>query len=235
MDINDISNQIKDNTNFTMTDMYDILISCALLWVVFTLFESKLDTTKRKSWIIMMFSSIILSFFGTISFIYTESNSLWTESYVYNENWLQRKILLFFLSTNIMDLIIGYNFYYEQLDILSSVIHHIFYISFIIILLNYHYSSGFVLCFFMEIPTTVLAIGTVFPTFRSNILFGVSFFITRIVYNIYLAYKLAVISFSGVIWKVCVLVLMLHMFWFYKWAIVYGKSLFSKQESCISN
>ena len=61
--------------------------------------------------------------------------------------------------------------------------------------------------------------------FRSDVAFGATFFLTRIMYNAVLAYRLAdMASFQGVIWKVCVAVLLLHLYWFYKWFHVYGKN-----------
>jgi hypothetical protein len=77
----------------------------------------------------------------------------------------------------------------------------------------------------MEVPTTLLALGSVFPQYRTDIGFGITFFITRLIYNFYLAYRLYSLSPGGMIWRVCLSVLCMHLYWFYKWATVYGSKL----------
>jgi hypothetical protein len=193
--------------------------------------EKFIPTTKGKAWIIMLLSSSTLSGFGLYYVIYAELNNKWTESFIYNEDFTSRCILLFFLSSNVMDLLIGVFQYPKYLDPFSTIAHHIFYISFIIILLSHHYSQGFILCFFMEVPTVILSIGSVWKHLRSDIIFGITFLLTRIVYNIYLAHKLALVAYDGVIWKVCCLVLCLHLYWFFKWVTQYGKKLFIDSSS----
>ena len=116
-----------------------------------------------------------------------------------------------------MDLLIGVFQYPKYLDPFSTIAHHIFYIAFIITLLAHHYSQGFILCFLMEVPTVMLSIGSVWKHLRSDIIFGITFLLTRIIYNVFLIHKLALIAFDGVIWKICTLVLCLHLYWFYKW------------------
>jgi len=59
-------------------------------------------------------------------------------------------------------------------------------------------------------------------------LFGATFVVTRLIYNAYLAYQLACISPSGMIWKVCCIVLLVHIYWFYKWCIIYGYKALSQ-------
>lgn len=199
------------------TEIYSLVLFCLMIWALFAVLETYVASVKSKSWIIMLTSSGLLSLFGTFYVARAQIYSLWTNEHIYADDKLSRLILLFFLATNIMDLIIGAICYPEFVDPFSSIAHHIFYNIFITILLFHGYSRGFVLCFLMEIPTFILALGTVWKEYRSDVLFGVSFLLTRVFYNAYLAYRLRLLSPDGNIWKVCVLVLGLHLFWFSKW------------------
>lgn len=227
--LGEITNFIQDGFN-----IYDIPIffsACFAIWILYNTLSKELETVKAKAWIIMLISSTVLSIFGTVHVLQTIVTNAWSSDKIYCENWLSRCVLLFFTASNVMDLFIGKQEYPKHLDPFSTIFHHIFYIGFMIALLSHHYSTGFLLCFFMEIPTFILAIGTVYKGFRSDMLFGISFLITRVAYNAYLAYQLYKISPSGVIWKVCVCVLVMHLYWFKKWVYVYGKSLLVSSKS----
>lgn len=209
-------------TGFSLEDAAIALVCCLLIFVAYNIMEASLSTVKQKAWIIMLVSSTVLSICGIFYVARAQYFQLWTNEHIYAEDFLSRCIMLFFLSSNIMDLVLGVQYYPKFLDPLSTISHHIFYILFITTLLACHYSRGFILCFFMEIPTCLLAIGTIWERARSDALFGMSFLATRILYNIYLAYRLFCLSPEGVIWKICVSVLGLHLFWFSKWMKTYG-------------
>jgi hypothetical protein len=185
----------------------------------------------------MLISSFFLSIVGVVHVSETLMTNRWSLSDIYTENSFSRSIILFFLASNVMDLALGVNDYPKYLDPLSTIMHHIFYIIFMLILLSYHYSTGFQLCFLMEIPTFVLAIGTVYKSLRSDFAFGLSFLLTRVLYNAFLAYKLATLSWDGMIWKTCVGVLCIHLYWFQKWVKVYGPRAIAtmKVESSIDD
>lgn len=181
----------------------------------------------------MFFSSSILSIFGVMHVVQTILSNSWTLEAIYTESFVHRSVILFFTCSNIMDLLIGFKYYPKYLDPISTIAHHIFYIIFMLALLANHYSSGFQLCFLMEVPTFILAAGIIYKSLRSDILFGVSFLITRILYNAFLAYKLAMLSPTGIIWKICICVLCLHLYWFHKWCNVYGLKAVSSQSKLI--
>lgn len=204
---------------YTTVDLYQFLCCCGLISYIFLLINPYVTTEKQKAWIITTFASFILSCFGISAVYRAEAFNGWTFDNVYGgEDHISRLVLLFFGATNIIDLIIGIFYYPKQLDPFSTIAHHIFYISFISILISHHYSRGFVLCFLMEIPTFILGVGRLFKEYRSDILFGLTFFFTRLVYNVYLVIKLRNISSEGTIWKICLGVLCLHLYWFSNWA-----------------
>lgn len=203
------------------------LLSCVLVGLIFFIIEPHIASTKGKAWIVMLFSSLILSLVGVVYVFQAQAYNLWTNEFIYSDDFVSRIVMLFFASVNVMDLLLGILYYPSFLDPFSTIAHHIFYIGFIAALLINGYSKGFMLCFLMEVPTFVLALGSVWKKCRSDLSFGISFFLTRILYNMLLAYRLAMLSIDGIIWKICVGVLFLHIFWFYKWVRVYGKHVFS--------
>ena len=207
------------------TEIFVFIISCAFVSIFFFVLESHIPTSKGKAWIVMLVSSFVLSAVGTIYVTNAQLFNLWTADFIYSDDFPSRCIMIYFAASNVMDLILGVIYYPSFLDPFSTVAHHIFYILFISTLLSYGYSKGFMLCFLMEIPTFVLSLGSVWKDCRSDLAFGSSFLLTRILYNAILAYRLSLISFDGVIWKICIGVLCLHIFWFYKWVNVYGKNL----------
>lgn len=210
---------------FSVLDLKIAAASSSLIWLFFCVVERKVHTQKSKSWIVMLLSSFILSMFGCRAYYLTEMNQSWDYYSIYGEDFISRCVVLFFASSNVMDLILGTLYYPSQLDPLTSIFHHIFYVTFMLVLLQQNYSRGFVLCFVMEVPTGLLALGSVFQQCRTDIGFGISFFITRLVYNSYLAHKLYNLSPEGMIWRICTGVLCMHLYWFYKWATVYGLKL----------
>jgi len=183
------------------------------------------------AWIIMCLSSTTLSVFGCI-FTMDACSKMgleWNGDYLYGgDEFISRVVTLFFTASNIMDLVLGFTYYATYMDPLSTTTHHICYIILVYVLLDYHFCRGFMTCFFMEIPTCLLAVGTVFPGMRSDALFGVLFLISRILFNMFLSYRLYVIYYAenergGYIKDISVLILGLHLYWFSKWIGNYGK------------
>jgi hypothetical protein len=228
-------------SNSVLKDWYEknsfndckIFVICSyFIWLVYSLMRRVVEEPKQRSWLIMMFSSTILSIFGTIYVVNAFMYSLWTNEFIYGDDIVSRTVMIFFLATNVMDLFIGTFDYPQYLNLLSAVVHHVLYSIFVSTLIIHGFTRGFLLNFLMEIPTFIMAVGTVFKEYRSDTLFGATFFITRIVYNIFYAYKLAVLSPNGIIWKICCCALGMHLYWFNTWMHTYGwnqlKQLFRK-------
>lgn len=211
--------------SFSVLDASIVGTCCLLIALLFKVLEQFVSSEKGRAWIVMLLSSAVLSFFGTWYVGRAQLYQQWDVEHIYTEDFISRIVLLFFLSSNIMDLVLGLYHYPKFLDPFSTVAHHIFYVAFITVLLANHYSRGFILCFFMEIPTFVLSLGTIWPSLRSDALFGATFLVTRLMYNAWLAYKLYSLSSEGKIWKVCVCVLGLHLYWFSKWSKKQGREV----------
>lgn len=213
------------NRGFSLIDLLEFCVSCILIWAIYIFLKQYSTNPKSLAWLITMQSSFIFSICGSFHAFNTILYDAWSIDAIYTENPFSRFLLIYFTAANFMDIVIGMHDYPKYLDPLTAIAHHIVYNLFMLVLLSHHYANGFILCFLMEIPTFLLAIGTFNKHYRSDSLFGMSFFLTRIVYNIYFANRLRLLSPNGYIWKFCCCVLMLHVYWFSKWFKVYGSKI----------
>ncbi len=67
-----------------------------------------------------------------------------------------------------------------------------------------------------EIPTVILALGSIWSRLRSDLSFGASFFITRILLHAHCIYQ-AYLCFTGNFWIFPCLPFPLHVMWFRGW------------------
>jgi hypothetical protein len=78
-----------------------------------------------------------------------------------------------------------------------------------------------------ELPTFLLSIGSFDSSFRNDKLFGITFFITRIVYHIILT---IIFRKNNTMFYLSLAALSLHIYWFYGWFMKYGKKILFKKK-----
>ncbi|EZG57650.1 putative transmembrane protein [Gregarina niphandrodes] len=118
-----------------------------------------------------------------------------------------------------LDLIASFLFFREHMDLLAGWIHHICYILIVSHSLYHHWTYGLALVFIEEIPTFVLALGSVSPRrFRSESVFGYTFLVFRVVCHAVLTVLLCVkIKDHYFIKSITLLAMGLHAHWFMGW------------------
>ena len=84
------------------------------------------------------------------------------------------------------------------------------------------FSNLFLLAAIEELPTFLLALGSMFSVFRTDLGFGLSFFLLRICYHLYLFTLGMKIGIETPVIGVFVLTLTMHLNWFYAWVSKYG-------------
>lgn len=141
---------------------------------------------------------------------------------------------LWFGLANITDLAFGVMFYREQLQFLTAYFHHSVFIWMMYASTTGNPYFGLIdgkitifattFCFMIveEIPTFILALGSVFPKFRSDIGFGFTFFILRICYHFYFFIYALYSGVDTLVLSLYLLTLTMHLNWFYSWVIKYG-------------
>ena len=117
---------------FNETDGVVLAACCCVFAVFFAALAPHVSTEKGKSWLVMLLSSTVLSLFGIRACYIIESSQAWSLAHVYGEDFVSRCVVLFFVASNIMDLVLGVLYYRTLLDPLTTLFHHTFYLSFMV-------------------------------------------------------------------------------------------------------
>jgi len=170
---------------------------------------------RQRAYIMSIKSSITLSILSIYFNIkYFNNSELDNGDYIVMHLGILNLISYFF-----MDCVIGRKEYNKYLLSLSGYIHHIIYIIVSIICIKFNIILPFILFLIEEIPTLILSLGKFNSKFRSDNLFGVTFFLTRIVYHIYLT-KITY-NYNIIIPIISTLALGVHTYWFKNWITKY--------------
>ncbi|KAG7095011.1 hypothetical protein E1B28_005806 [Marasmius oreades] len=97
----------------------------------------------------------------------------------------------FFQSYLLADLTAGIFYYRGRINLLTGWMHHIAYVGIVEFAIRQRRPHIFCLAAFMELPTFILGVFILAPKTRSNVLFAVVFFLTRILFNIVLVISYA--------------------------------------------
>jgi hypothetical protein len=132
-------------------------------------------------------------------------------------------IVLYFTAYLIMDIYIGSQDYASYMKSISGYFHHCVYMVINMVSLNIGLFPMYLLHMISELPTLVLGIGSFDPSLRDDNLFGITFFMTRIVYHIVLTWMFRE---NTVLLGLSLATLAMHIYWFSGWVKKYwlGKS-----------
>jgi hypothetical protein len=230
--------------NFETYDMREKeVISAGLLFttvlvVYFYAAKSLVKEEKRLAWIISLFTSFVMTILGAIylaaklpifedMFLFGE-----TASEIFHERTSNFSAMtcLFFAIANILDLSLGFIYYRKQLGLLTAYIHHSVFIWIMyacttgngIFITIRPFSGTFCICLIEELPTFLLALGSMFPLFRTDYGFGLTFFLLRILYHAYFAAFAFRTMCAIPVLVLFVCTFTLHFFWFKTWINKYG-------------
>ena len=182
---------------------------------------------KQKAYILSIKSSLTLFLIGVYYNYYYFSSHL-KEDVFYNTLEetstinLGKLAILYFTAYLIMDLIIGKIEYPNQIGMLSGYIHHISYIIINCLSLYYGIFPIYLLNMLSELPTLIMSLGSFDTRLRSDLLFGLTFFSTRIFYHVILLY---VFRHNTMFFYLSLTALSLHTYWGYTWMKKYGLKL----------
>mmetsp|Transcript_60193 Transcript_60193/g.136086 ORF Transcript_60193/g.136086 Transcript_60193/m.136086 type:complete len:271 (-) Transcript_60193:428-1240(-) len=126
----------------------------------------------------------------------------------------------------VSDLVVGLAFYKRHLGFLTCYFHHSMFSWLMVFCITTNglvtstatpFAPSFVIALIEEVPTFILNLGTVFPWARSDLGFGVSFFVLRILWHsFYLGYCIYHGVYSQIIF-LYVLTWAIHVSWFWAW------------------
>lgn len=210
-----------------MTTFYDIILpderlfdisvsSIALLLWYYYLRRTTDKTEKRLSWILTLLSSSVSSF-GCIPVVYEGFKTGFPSELIYGNDRISRALVNFFCSYLLWDTILIYTDYPS----IGGIHHHLPYLLFMVVSLHYKCPAMFAVFMPMEISSIFLSIGHIWPSYRADFLFGITFFAGRIVYHFILWCRLYVTREESpfFVWPFALLPFFVHLQWFYKWCL----------------
>jgi hypothetical protein len=242
---------IRHFEEFSLTegDMAGVVLCTAAFYIVLVGFCRTLIFNRKKlAFCLSMVNSFLMVLFG-LTYLAIKSIKLGHNLFDFYGGelqwWAGRDnfsvvVMLMFGTTSIMDLALGWVYYREHLYLLTTWIHHIVYIWLMGLLITGDgyfvslpspYTPAFMCALIEELPTFILALGTVFPQCRQDLAFGVTFCLTRLMLH---AYMLVYMIRLGAPWLVIgcyVNPLLLHLHWFYTWCSKYGFDKKKKTKS----
>lgn len=199
-----------------------ILHSCALLCIGYLsmlLLCESIRSRRQRAWILTFFASAVMTI-GSLptlfSFLFNSRFNLSNHPTQYID--IDVYLCCFFMAYLIMDLFIGMIHYRDQIYLLSGWIHHLSYSVLMIFLIKKNLTTSFVMLGIMELPTFVLSVGHIWKSLRNDMLFGLLFFSTRIIYHGAMLYQFyRNYPVEGPWWLIVAGVYPLHIYWFNGW------------------
>ena len=185
-------------------------------------------TEKQKGSILAIknaITMIIISSFFIYKFFSEKCQNKFLEPG--NDKFLAEISTLYLMSYFIMDLLIGMSEYPNYLETLTGYIHHTVYIIIGFVILHFNLAPLFLLMLIEELPTLFMNLASFDKSYRNDELFGASFFITRILFHIVILY---ICRESSIILYLGIVVLGVHLYWFYKWFTKYGEKTLIKKH-----
>ncbi|KAI9201832.1 uncharacterized protein BJ171DRAFT_196330 [Polychytrium aggregatum] len=212
------------------------LLSCIFLPVVFfvvrRIFSAQLKTEGQVAWILSFVSAAVMTL-GSSRFVFF--SRLAYEQDLLSDPLVNDRLAIwvtsFFAAYLVSDLILGTVYYPSKIDMVTGWIHHFAYIGICIGTIHHQGPGLLMLPAFMELPTVLLALGHLHKPFRNDVLFGLVFFATRILYHTYLIWHVKVHLPEGYYYHVLgAAVLPVHVFWFYKFILQQARRLSAKKQ-----
>lgn len=192
-----------------------MLFSLTLLGCGFSyIHENHRFSEKQLSWFLTFVSSLICTLVSipfVVQFFYhgLDMTLLFTDS-VFHTGFI-----CFFISYLILDLVLGSIYYRQRIKLVTGWIHHLFYIVTLFWLLRLKIASLFTVASILELPTLILAVGSMKHEWRSDYLFGLTFFVLRLVAHAWMMVALKRYHRIVYIWIIALIIYPLHMYWFY--------------------
>lgn len=171
-------------------------------------------TEKQISWLLTFASSLVCTIISTPCF-YKFWRSGWDIRLLGMESTWHTASVCFFITYLILDLTMGSLYYRRRITFLTGWFHHTLYILILLWFLRLRTASFFCTAAILEVPTLVLALGSLKQSWRCDFLFASSFFVLRLVMHAWMIHELKQHHRVQSLWMVAVVVFPLHLYWFY--------------------
>lgn len=205
------------DTSFYIPFLLSSLLQLTVYHICVSRFPSTFKTDRQKSWILTTLSSFVMTI-GSLPFLLRFAIKDLHLGYF---DWLHTYgsvgLSAFFITYLLFDLLIGSVEYKAQIHPMSGWFHHTLYTFVVFHLIQWQVSGTFCILAVLELPTLLLAIGTIRKELRRDRVFGAVFFATRIVFHVYMIKKIHE-GFPGRhFYLIPIGVFPLHVLWFQGW------------------
>lgn len=167
------------------TSISSVIVSCIILSTSYYKLSPRWSNAKQSAWILTTISSAIMSLVS-LPFLYDYFVNGGNVKYIRTLPNFAIAANRFFQSYLVVDLTVGFVYYRSQIGLLTGWIHHGIYLMIVELAIRRSWAHIFCLCAAMEVPTFFLGFMTLYPELRSNVVFAVAFFLTRILFHIVL-------------------------------------------------
>ncbi|KAI7882891.1 hypothetical protein K492DRAFT_185640 [Lichtheimia hyalospora FSU 10163] len=171
-------------------------------------------TEKQISWLLTFASSLVCTIISTPCF-YRFWRSGWDIRLLGVESTWHTASVCFFITYLILDLTMGSLYYRRRITFLTGWFHHTLYILILLWFLRLRTASFFCTAAILEVPTLILALGSLKQSWRCDFLFASTFFVLRLVMHAWMIHELKQHHRVQSLWMVAVVVFPLHLYWFY--------------------
>ncbi|KAK7000580.1 hypothetical protein R3P38DRAFT_3218740 [Favolaschia claudopus] len=175
---------------------------------------------RQRAWIITTIASLLMTLSSLPFFLdFAQRSGVTKLSFPEDLGVVPRMQLAvpvnrFFQAYLTADMIVGGLCYRSQIGFLTGWIHHIVYLGIVEVAIRYQWAHFFCLAAFMELPTFLLGLSTLLPALRSNALFALTFFATRICFHVVLMTACAMTNTLRTPACILLSVFPLHVMWF---------------------
>ncbi|KAI9278704.1 hypothetical protein BDA99DRAFT_554319 [Phascolomyces articulosus] len=168
---------------------------------------------KQISWLLTFASSLVCTLISVPCFIQFWLSG-WNIRMLGIESTWHTASVCFFISYLILDLSFGSIYYRRRITFLTGWFHHTLYIFFLLWFLRMRTASFFCTAAILELPTLILAAGSLSKAWRCDFLFASTFFFLRLVLHAWMIVQLKHHHRVESLWIVAVVVYPLHLYWF---------------------
>ncbi|KAI9303864.1 hypothetical protein BJ944DRAFT_267699 [Cunninghamella echinulata] len=175
-----------------------------------------LKTERQKAYVFSLLSSFLTSL-GSLPLVY---QVLWVQPgniYAIILEWEKWSLIttVFFMTFLSIDLIVGSLLYRKQIGMLTGWIHHLTYLGLLVWVIKQRYQGLFIAMCVLEIPTFLLALGSVHKPFRHDMLFATAFVSTRILFHAFMIVNTFLLFRFAPMTIALTSFFPLHCYWFY--------------------
>ncbi|KAI8059672.1 hypothetical protein BDF21DRAFT_467400 [Thamnidium elegans] len=121
----------------------------------------------------------------------------------------------FFMTFLVFDLSIGMIYYRNKIDILTGWVHHITYLFVLTWAIKTQICSAFIMMCILEVPTFLLALGSIRTQLRRDYVFASAFVLTRILFHAYAIKCAWSMDPFGPVVNALSFFFPVHCYWFY--------------------